>query len=213
MLVEQIVVDLRDAATRPRRGTYFGLALSQAPRWAGSDWTLFFIRPEARIYVPLPLDMVFAARFALAWIIITDASKDVDATSQRLGPSVYRLRGGGANSVRGFPAGRLGVGIDGGIRRWEAMFEARVPIGASFEIAALLDFGDVSEDQFRFDYLNTSAGLGLRYHSPIGALRLDIAFRIMPWQRLDGTEPEVPDDERTIFNAPGALHFTIGEAF
>jgi len=157
--------------------------------------------------------MVFAARLALAWIIITDASSEVDATSQKLGPTVYRLRGGGANSVRGFPAGELGAGLDGGIRRWEAMFEARVPIGASFEVAALLDFGDVSEDEFRFDYLNTSAGLGFRYHSPIGALRLDMAFRIMPLQRLDGTQPEVSDDQRTIFNAPGAIHFTIGEAF
>jgi outer membrane protein assembly factor BamA len=213
LLAERIILDLRDSPLRAHRGTYFGLALSQAPRWAGSDWTLFFIRPEVRAYVPLPFDIVFAARLALAWIIITDASDHLDPTSQRLGPSVYRLRGGGANSVRGFPAGKLGVGIDGGTRRWEAMFEARVPIGSSFELAWLLDFGDVSEDNFRFDYLNTSTGLGFRYHSPIGALRLDIAFRIMPLQRLDGTQPEVPDDERTIFNAPGAVHFTIGESF
>ncbi|HKP61468.1 MAG TPA: BamA/TamA family outer membrane protein [Polyangiales bacterium] len=212
-LAQRIVVDLRDSPARATRGAYFGLMLSEALRWKLSDWTLFLVQPEARFYVPLPLDIVFAARLALGWIIITNASSALDPTSQQLGPSVYRLRGGGANSVRGFPAGELGVGIDGGTRRWEAMFEARVPIGASFELAALLDFGDVSIDEFRFDYLNTSTGLGLRYHSPIGALRLDIAFRIMPLQRLDGTQPEVTEEQRTIFNAPGAVHFTIGESF
>jgi outer membrane protein assembly factor BamA len=213
-VAQRAELDLRDSPVRATSGVYLALTLTEALRWAWSDWTLFMVRPEVRAYAKLPLDIVVAARFALAWTIITDANDEVDPTSQSLGPSVYRLRGGGANSVRGFTAGTLGVGIEGGTRRWEAMFEARVPIGASFEIAALVDFGDVSIDEFRFDYLNTSAGLGFRFHSPIGAIRLDTSFRLMPLQRLDGTQPEVPEDElMPLFGVPGAVHFTIGEAF
>lgn len=213
-LAQRVIVDLRDASVRAKEGLYLALLASEAPRWAWSDWTLFLLRPELRVYTTGPLDIVFAARLAMTWMIITDASEALDPTSQQLGPSVYRLRGGGANSVRGFPAGTLGVGVEGGTRRWEAMIEARLPIGASFELAALLDFGDVSIDDFRFDHLNTSAGFGLRFHTPIGAIRLDTSFRIMPLQRLDGTQPDVPDEERMpLLDVPGALHFTIGEAF
>jgi outer membrane translocation and assembly module TamA len=211
---QRFVLDLRDSPARTTRGGYVALMLSEAPRWQASDWTLVFIRPQARGYLRLPLDIVLAARLSLAWTLIFDASGELEPTSQRLGPSVYRLRGGGASSVRGFAPGALGAGVDGGIRRWEAMFEARLPLGRSFELAGLLDFGDVSQGGFRFSHLNTSAGFGLRFHSPIGALRLDTAFRVMSLQRTDGSRPAVTEREKMfLIGAPGAVHFTLGEAF
>jgi outer membrane protein assembly factor BamA len=213
LLGQKIGLSTRDNIMRPTRGFYILGLFSQAPRWAGSDWTAFFFRPEARIYVPLPFDTVFAARFAIGWTIITNASSKLDETSQKLGPSVYRLRGGGADSVRGFAAGELGAGIQGGLTRWEAMIETRVPLGTAFEVAALLDFGDVSVDAFNFAHLNTSLGFGFRLHSPIGAIRLDTAFRVMALQNIGGPKPEVPDDQKLFGSVPGAIHFTIGDAF
>src|SRR5690606_25188776 len=70
--------DLRDNRLRPTLGAYFGFNATQAPRFALSDWTQFRLAPEARGYLPLPLDMVLAARFALGSIHILNASPELD---------------------------------------------------------------------------------------------------------------------------------------
>jgi hypothetical protein len=214
--VEQdLRVDLRDNRVRPTLGAYFGLNASEALRWAASDWTLFRLIPEARGYLPLPLDMVWATRLAAGAIFINDASPGLDALSQQLGPTSYRLRGGGANGNRGFLPGRLGAGVQGGLRRWEASTELRLALGEALGLVGFIDLGDVNASPFfRFYRLNTSAGAGLRYHTPIGVLRLDAGFRIPSWQSTDGS---VAVDETTDYfpfsHTPGALHFTVGESF
>jgi outer membrane translocation and assembly module TamA len=214
-LEQDLRLDLRDSRSRPHFGAYFGLNATEAPRWVGSDWTALRLSPEARAYIPFPLDIVFAQRVAIAALFVTDANPALDPLSQQLGPNNYRLRGGGASSNRGFLAGGLGVGLDGGTRRWETSFELRVPIGQSFVVAGFADLGDVSRGgSFRFGHLNTTLGYGLRYYTVIGAIRLDVGYRIPSWQRLDGSngiEPEA--NELPLSTAPGALHLTIGDPF
>ena len=210
---EDLRLDLRDNSARPRIGTYLALNTTQAPQWQGSDWTAFRLSPELRGYVPLFWDIVWASRFAIAGIFITDASSGLDDTSKRLGPSAYRLRGGGANSNRGFLAAQLGPGAQGGIRRWEASTELRVPFGRDFVIAGFVDVGDVNDAAaFRFDHLNFTAGWGFRYYTILGAIRLDTGLRVLSLQRLDGSDGVDVDDSR-LFGAPGAIHLTIGDAF
>lgn len=213
-LEQDLKLDLRDSRSRPRSGTYFGLNATEAPRWVGSDWTAFRLSPEARAYIPLPLDIVFAQRVALASLFVTDANPSLDELSQRLGPNTYRLRGGGASSNRGFLAGALGVGLDGGTRRWETSFELRVPIGQSFVVAGFADLGDVSRGSFRLGHLNTTLGFGLRYYTVIGPIRVDVGYRIPRWQRLDGSNGIEPNaNEVPLSTAPGAVHLTIGDPF
>jgi outer membrane translocation and assembly module TamA len=220
-LEQDLRLDLRDDRVRPRRGAYLGLNATLAPRWATSDWSAIRVGPEARAYIPLPFDVVFAVRTAAAALFIFDASSDVDDLSERLGPSIYRLRGGGANSNRGFLAGRLGAGLQGGLRRWESSLELRVPFGSSLGSVLFADFGDVNDgERFRFGHLNTSLGFGLRYFTVIGALRLDAGFRIPGWQRArqpaDGSSDIEPGADEFPFpgkGPPGALHLTIGESF
>ena len=206
--------DWRDSRTRPTTGVYVGLNATEAPRWPGSDWTLLRVSPEVRTYLPLPFDVVFAQRFALASSFVLDAAPGLDPASRELGPTDYRLRGGGASSNRGFLAGTLGDGIDGGTRRWEASLELRVPLGDSLLIAGFADAGDVSRGEYRFDHLNTTLGYGVRYFSLIGAIRLDIGYRIAAWQRTDGSNGiEDGANELPFSNAPGAVHLTIGDPF
>jgi outer membrane translocation and assembly module TamA len=214
-LEEDLRLDLRDNPTRPRGGAYFGFNATEAPRMTTSDWTAFRVSPEARGYLPLPLDAVLASRFAIAALFVVDASSDVDDLSRRLGPTVYRLRGGGAYGNRGFLAGQLGAGIQGGLRRWESSLELRLPFGSDFGIVGFLDVGDVNDaESYRFSHLNTSAGFGFRYFTVIGALRLDAGFRIPAWQRADGSDGIEDDANDFPFTAaPGALHLTIGESF
>jgi outer membrane translocation and assembly module TamA len=145
---------------------------------------------------------------------VLEASDDLDDLSRELGPNNYRLRGGGASSNRGFLAGQLGVGLDGGTRRWETSLELRVPIGADWVLAGFADFGDVSRGAIRFTHLNTSLGYGLRYYTLIGAIRLDVGYRIPRWQRSDGSDGIEDDANEVLFSGlPGAVHLTIGDPF
>ena len=213
-LEQDVRLDLRDSRTRPTAGAYFAFNATEAPRWAGSDWTAFRLAPEARTYVPLPLDIVFAQRIAVAGLFVLDARPSLDALSRQLGPNNYRLRGGGASSNRGFLAGRLGVGLEGGTRRWETSLELRVPIGHDWVLAGFADFGDVSRSSVRLSHLNTSVGYGLRYYTVIGAIRLDVGYRLRRWQRSDGSDA-IEDDANTVLfsDLPGAVHLTIGDPF
>lgn len=212
-LEQDLRLDLRDNAMRPSWGTYFGLNATEAPQWQGSDWTAFRLSPEARIYLPLFWDIVWASRAAIAGLFIQSASPRLDDTSQRLGPSTYRLRGGGANSNRGFLAGTLGVGVQGGLRRWEASSELRVPFGQSVVLAGFADVGDVNDETlWRFDHLNLTLGWGLRIYTILGAIRLDVGLRVPSLQRADGSDGIDSEDSR-LFGAPGALHLTIGDPF
>jgi hypothetical protein len=214
-LEQDLRLDFRDNRLRPRHGFYLGLHASEALRWRGSDWTALYLSPEARAFVALPLDIVWASRASLGSIFIGAASARLDPIAARLGPTTYRLRGGGANSNRGFLAGQLGVGYTGGIRRWELGSELRVPLGASFVLAGFVDLGDVNDAaSFRFDHLNASVGHGFRYYTVLGAIRLDFGYRLRRWQRADGADAIEPDAERLpLLKVPGAIHLTIGDAF
>lgn len=212
---QEVHLDLRDNRVRPSLGAYFGINTSEALRWAGSDWTAFRVLPEARGFVPLFWDMVWASHFTLGAVFITQHSDRLDPVSAELGPTTYRLRGGGANSNRGFLAGTLGAGYTGGIRRWEASTELRIPIGSSFVLAGFFDLGDVNDaDTFRFDHLNATVGHGFRFYTVLGAIRLDFGYRIPSLQRADGSNGIEDDAERLPFiGVPGAIHLTIGDAY
>jgi outer membrane protein assembly factor BamA len=224
-LEQQIILDVRDNPLRPRLGAYLSVIVQEAASLGGyGAWDYLRVLPEVRGYVPLMWDVVLAARFALGALFILDSATDLDATSAQLGPQAYRLRGGGANSNRGFAAGRLGEGTDGGARRWEGSLEVRVPLGGDFGVTLFGDMGDVyggvqmlqpgekykpRATPFRFKHVNTALGFGLRYHSILGALRLDAAWRVPGWQVI-GSEREEPFKSGPL---PSAIHLTIGEAF
>lgn len=212
---QDLHLDLRDQPVQPNHGAYFALNATESIKSFASDWTSLRLIPDVRGYIPLPFSSVFAVRFALGALLIFDVNPNLDDLSRQLGPSSYRLRGGGANSVRGFLPGELGAGTQGGLRRWESMLEWRVHLGASLTVATFLDMGDVNDQaSFRFDHLNTSAGFGFRYHTLLGPIRLDAGFRIVDWQRVDGS-PGIEEGASTFpfTNVPGALHLTIGDPF
>jgi hypothetical protein len=206
---QQIIVDLRNDDRRPSRGLYFQNVLQEAVQLDYGSWNYFRWLPELRGYQKLFWGLVLAERAAFGAIFIRDSDPELDPTSRLLGPQNYRLRGGGATSNRGFGAGELGDGIDGGQRRWEASIELRVPLGGDLGIALFFDTGDVSRTrEFRLDHWNASTGLGLRYYTGFAPIRLDAGWRIPGLQRLQGPEPDV-----ALEPLPSAVHLTHGEAF
>ena len=214
---QKVVLDLRDEAVQPREGVYFGVLASESVRMPPlSDFTMFQLEPEVRGYVPLPWGMVLAARFGVAATFLLDASPGLDMYTERFGPTTYRLRGGGAQGNRGFLAGQLGAGPEGGLRLWESSVELRVRLGESFGVVGFFDMGDLNaDDYFRFYRTNPTVGFGLRYLTIVGAIRFDIGFRVgnTSPDPQNTMPPEGNEDDLPIFGTPGALHLTLGEAF
>jgi outer membrane protein assembly factor BamA len=219
-----IRVDLRDDARRPRSGSYYALTVQHAGYFLPSYWNYLRVTPEARGYIPLPWRMVLAGRVRLGILVITDSKISDDPELQELrdyGPIRYRLRGGGANSVRGYNPNTLGdttvvCGLySGGLRQWEASLELRIPLTVDFGAVLFVDVGDVTIDEvFRFYYPHTTLGFGLRYDTIVGPLRLDIGFLPKGLQYFgEGDPPVLNIKPGQIFGMDGALHITIGEAF
>jgi outer membrane protein assembly factor BamA len=215
-LEQQLILDFRNNRARPTLGAYVSVAVQEAFRFGDyADWDYIRVTPDFRAYVPLMWDFVLAARFAVGALFISDRADDLDPGSSRLGPTPYRFRGGGANSNRGFQAGGLGAGIDGGIRRYEGSLELRIPLGQDLGLTLFGDVGDVGQvKRIRFEYAHTSVGFGLRYYTILGAIRLDLGWRIPGLQVIgDSNADENQKAKEDLGLAPKAFHLTIGEAF
>lgn len=209
-VAQDIRFDLRDNAHRPRRGLYLATAVQEAVRLPGyGSWDYVRVLPEARAYQRLPWRLVLAERVAFGALFVLDSDPALDSTSRDLGPQSYRLRGGGANSNRGFLPGTLGDGITGGKRRWESSVELRVPLSADLELGLFFDAGDVSRgEHVRFKHLNAATGFGVRYFTAFAPIRLDLGWRIPGLATLGGESSHVD-----LGVLPSAAHLTIGEAF
>ncbi|MCI5048315.1 MAG: autotransporter assembly complex protein TamA [Aquisalinus sp.] len=108
-------------------------------------------------------------------------------------PATERFFAGGGGSVRGFAfqeAGPLDAVLDpiGGASLVEANIEGRVRVREKVQVAAFVDAGTVSESQFPdfSEEVLVGAGLGARYLTPIGPLRVDVATP------LNGRETDDP---------------------
>jgi outer membrane protein insertion porin family/translocation and assembly module TamA len=101
----------------------------------------------------------------------------------------------------------------GGFTQWESSVELRYPISGPFSGVVFVDGADVAPRKlvFRFDRPHLSAGVGFRYDTPIGPVRLDAGYRIPGLQAPENA----PDEGKpaTILGIPAAISFGIGEAF
>jgi outer membrane protein insertion porin family/translocation and assembly module TamA len=104
----------------------------------------------------------------------------------------------------------------GGLTLWEASAEVRFPLLGPLNAALFVDASDVVREvgQIRFTYPHVSPGIGLRYATPVGPLRLDVGYRV-PYLQKVGVKTVPPEEgtESTIFGAPIAISFALGESF
>jgi len=103
----------------------------------------------------------------------------------------------------------------GGFTLWEAGLELRFPLGGELAGAIFGDASDVSARRlsFRLNRPHLSVGLGLRYDTPVGPVRLDLGFRVPGAQAPKGAADEFVPDPFPILSLPLAMSFGIGEAF
>ena len=219
---ELVATDERDvivATGEPRRRTYFIGALPSSLNYDGSDDLLNPTRgfrlggrisPElslqgnvfgytraqidASVYRPITGRVVLAARTRIGSIL--GAPRDAVAPSRRF------YAGGGA-SVRGYGFQDIGPRDPnndpiGGRSLAEFSLEARVKAFGNFGVVPFLDAGNIYTSTLpRFTGMRYGAGVGVRYYSNFGPIRVDVGTPINP-QRGD---PRV------------AVYVSLGQAF
>jgi translocation and assembly module TamA len=108
-------------------------------------------------------------------------------------PPDQRFYAGGSGTIRGYRYQSVGPLFHngnpiGGTAINAGSVELRQRIGMNFGAAVFLDAGNVSQNLSPFNgQLKTGAGVGLRYYTPIGPIRLDVA---VPLQRRSGHNPD-----------------------
>jgi outer membrane protein insertion porin family len=127
-------------------------------------------------------------------------------------PASERFFAGGDTTVRGFALDRLGTDetLDpqgfpqGGNGMAIFNLETRAPYWKNLQFVWFLDAGNVFKhaSDIRLDELRFTSGLGLRYRSPIGPLRVDWGWKLTTQLLLEGGR------ERS-----NQWHISLGQAF
>jgi translocation and assembly module TamA len=127
---------------------------------------------------------------ATTGVTIPTAGGELDVAVTDL-PNLYRFRAGGNRSVRGYAFELLDTNGLGSNNILTASAEVEFHFHEDWSVAAFFDIGNAFNDWSEPD-LKRGTGLGLRWYSVIGALRLDVA---QGWD-LEGE--------------PWRIHLTIG---
>lgn len=106
-------------------------------------------------------------------------------------PNHYRFKAGGGSSVRGYGFEELSNNDIGSNNIIAASAEIEMRVLPKWSVAAFVDIGNAFNDWSEFE-LRKGAGVGVRWYSVAGALRLDFA------RALD------------LEGKPWAVHFSIG---
>ena len=196
-----VVFDTRDDPLEPKRGVFLGADLQlSTDALGGVSYLRGFFQAASVRRLRADLVFVLSARGGLAGTF---------GSEQALLPLPERFFAGGDYGPRGFPVDLVGPKVEaangevfptGGNALLLGGAEMRYNLTRSFQLATFLDTGNVYPDGRGVDLgaLRWSAGLGLRYRTPIGPIRLDWGYVL---------DPTPGDEGRSRF------HLSIGHAF
>ncbi len=220
--------DSRDDVLDPLRGSVLGTDLELALRAIGSEVGFAKGFAQAFTYRRLPGARPFVvavgARLGLARgfekrvprldgagqpVLGPDGAPLVDVVADL--PASERFFAGGDSTVRGFALDRLGsaatLNADGFPTGGNALVvlnaELRTPHVKGVGLVGFVDAGNVFRRvrDAQVSDLRATAGVGVRYRSPLGPLRLDIGFKL---DRRDFTRGS---ERRAVY------HLSLGQAF
>ena len=186
--------DGSDDLLNPTRGFRLGGRLSPEASFQGSVFGYARTQLDASGYKTIRDGIVLAARTRLG--TIAGAPRDQVAPSRRF------YAGGGA-SVRGYGYQSIGPRDPnndpiGGRSLTEFSIEARIKAFGNFGIVPFLDGGNIYTSPLpKFTGLQYGTGIGVRYYSNFGPIRLDVGTPINPQ----------PGDSRI------AVYVSLGQAF
>lgn len=190
--------DSTDSLLDPTTGTRAALTSTPYLSALGSDLTFLTNRIAGSAYQKLDKGgrVVVAGRAALGSIV----GQSRDAL-----PGDKRLYAGGGGSVRGYAyqlAGPIDSGNDpiGGRSEYDFGAELRVRVGEDWGVVPFVEAGRAYSQVFP-DFAKGplwSAGIGLRYYTGIGPLRLDVA---------------VPLSRRRAVDSSFQIYISLGQSF
>ncbi|WP_188659395.1 autotransporter assembly complex protein TamA [Sphingomonas metalli] len=193
-LPTSLVYDGTDDLLNPSRGFRLGGRVSPELSLQGAAFGYTRTQFDASLYRSVGERVVLAARTRLGTIL--GAPRDAVAPSRRF------YAGGGA-SVRGYGYQSIGPRDPnndpiGGRSLTEFAAEARIRLFGNFGLVPFLDAGNIYTDALpRFTGLRYGTGLGVRYYSNFGPIRLDVGTPINPQ----------PGDSRVT------VYVSLGQAF
>jgi translocation and assembly module TamA len=196
-LFGSVTLDESDDLLDPTKG--YRATLFLAPEASRSDGTeSYYLRTQADASTYKSVGpAVLAGRVRAATIV--GAPLDAIAPSRR-------LYAGGGGSVRGYGFQGVGPRNDrgeptGGASLLEFSLEARIKtplMGGAIELVPFFDAGTVGLDSTPdFDFVSYGAGIGLRYKTSFGPIRIDVAAPLNPTQ----------------FDSPVVVYVGLGQAF
>lgn len=174
-----IIYDSRDIPSDARSGLYLEATAEPFYEFTRSSPGVV-LTGEARAYQSLAEDdsIVLAARLKIGTLI---GPSIADTAPDRL------FLAGGGGSVRGYGYRTIGVTqpggvITGGRSLLEGSAEVRARVTDTVGLVAFADIGHVGADSF-LDFsenLKVGVGVGLRYLTPLGPIRLDVGLPLNP---------------------------------
>jgi translocation and assembly module TamA len=234
-LEQRLVYDGRNDVLNTTRGWYWTIGLTEAGGPFGGSWQFLRATGEVRAWRGIvelgnwQPDIVFAGRLG-GGIAAPYGEGEEAAISLK-----EKLYLGGSNSVRGWSANRLGPyacrqeqdGVRPNINESDCQDDLtrQLPIGGELQLygnlemrkglpwgltaATFLDIGQVWAKPADFDaaMLQFSLGAGIRYATPVGPIRLDVARRLGGWQQ---TEEQLA---RFGVHSLWGVHLSLSEAF
>jgi outer membrane protein assembly factor BamA len=232
MISGNLIQDRRDDPVDAHRGYYNTADLGVVEHYFGGNTN--FVRFLARnsYYKRIFAEVVIASNTEFGWIHPYNLTPGVEPV-----PIAERFFGGGSTSHRGFPDNQAGprdpmTGFPlGGNALLFHSTEARFPfLGDNIQGVLFHDMGNlyssVRDISFRtsqngltdFNYMVHAAGFGIRYKTPVGPVRLDLAYSINPptFNGLKGTYQDLLYGRATPTIQSVAhfqFFFSIGQAF
>jgi outer membrane protein insertion porin family len=194
------VYDTRDDPLEPRRGLFLGadLQLSLAPL-GGESYLRGLLQATSVRRLRSDLVLVLSGRLGLAGTF---------GEEPPLLPLPERFFAGGDFGPRGFAFDTVGPQVTGsngqlyptgGNALLLGGAEMRYNLTRAFQLASFLDLGNVYPEaqDVALAALRRSAGLGVRYRTPIGPIRLDWGYVL----------------DHRVGESQSRFHLTIGHAF
>lgn len=163
-----------DNIIRPSRGFNYRVELRGTHESLGSDTGFIQGMSHGELLIPLParFSLLVRAQAAATWQ--DDPARDL--------PISVRFFAGGDRSVRGYTYQSLGPRdssgkVVGGRNLLVGNVELERAIGQNWGAAAFYDAGNAFNNLSNIDAAQ-GAGIGIRYYSPFGPIRLDLARQI-----------------------------------
>ncbi len=191
-----LIYDTRDNQFYPTKGLFSGLTLKATSPALLSETDFVKLSLYNNVYHEIRKGLVVAAS------VRGGVAQGYLKTNEL--PIIERFFLGGRDTVRGYDQDTLGPkGSDGNPIGGNAFLmenlELRTSLGKGLGLVTFVDGGNVwlKVNDINLKDLKFTAGLGLRYNTPVGPIRIDYGYKL---QREKG-------------ESSGAFHFSIGNAF